>query len=282
MINCYVIGEISTVELLCDYINSYPLTELKGFAFAAPDSFSPVFSIRPNIVFLDSRLLDSYEPWLSRIRQFSSIIIISDNTLKAFEAFENLAFDYLLKPLPFDRFIKSINKYSHLSELSTGNKSSGKRMITDSFFIKADSKGLKEVLIKCDNLVFIEALQNYVILHMLDGTKFTCYNTMKEMEEALPEQEFIRVHKSFIINDSKIISIEGNTILIQGAGKEKIVIGNAYKKAFLEKKNKRLIRKERPSVHLLHPAKVAFSITAICAIVSLFENFLCIDGLVFF
>lgn len=238
MIECYVIGEISTVELLCDYIDCYPLTELKGFTFNIPENFSPIFSIKPEIIFLDDALLKSYEPWLARIRQFASVIVVSNSPLKAFDAFENYAFDYLLKPLPYERFIMSINKYNHLSELSRGVKLPSRHKIKDSFFIKADSKGIKEIRVKCEQLLYVEALQNYVILHMEEGISYTCYNTLKEMEDSLPESEFSRVHKSFIINDDKIVSIEGNTITLCGMDKPKILIGNAFKKTFLEKKIK--------------------------------------------
>ncbi|MDN3588077.1 LytTR family DNA-binding domain-containing protein [Pedobacter aquatilis] len=281
MIDCYVIGELSTVELLCDYINSYPDTELKGFAFNAPDGFSPVFSIKPDIVFLDSALLKSYEPWLSRIRQFASIIIISDDTLKAFEAFENLAFDYLLKPLPFDRFIKSIYKYNHLAQLAKVGKRVEKHMITDSFFIKADSRGQKEILIKCQDLIYVEALQNYVILHMSDGAAYTCYNSMKEMEDSLPEVEFIRVHKSYIINDSKIVSIEGNTISLMGSKPYQVLIGNTYRKAFSERKNKRMIKKERQPLQVAVHSKIALSLSIFFIALSQYLENLIADALIF-
>lgn len=259
MINCYIIGELSSVEPLCGYINNYPLTELKGYSVQKPENFDPIYSLRPEIVFVDATFLVNKEPWIERIRQFASIVVLSENIDRAFEAFEYQAFDYLLKPLPFDRFVRSINKFDHMSQLLYSLKTPKLQQISDCFFIKADSKGTKQVLIKCEDLLYVEALQNYVILHLENDKKFCCYNTMKEMEDSLPEHEFTRVHKSFIINDSKIISIEGNTISLKGSEIDKVIIGNVYKKAFLEKKNHIMIKRQRHSAHILSYSKLATS-----------------------
>ncbi|PWS28858.1 hypothetical protein DHW03_03220 [Pedobacter yonginense] len=259
MINCYIIGEISSVEPLCGLINNYPITELKGYSMQKPESFDPVYSLRPEIVFIDDKFLINNETWLERIRQFAAIIIVSNQIDRAFEAFEYQAFDYLLKPISFNRFVKCINKFDHITQLAHHPKLPRLQPISDCFFIKADSKGIKQVLIKCNDLIYIEALQNYVILHLERDKKFCCYNTMKEMEDSLPEHEFSRVHKSFIINDSKIISIDGNAISLKGTENLKIIFGTIYKKAFMEKKSDIIIKRHRKGGEILTYPKLATS-----------------------
>jgi len=115
--------------------------------------------------------------------------------------------------------------------------------ITDSFFIKAEVKGLKEVQVRCNEILYIEAGQNYVFIHMVNQRKHFCHNTMKEMEESLPIAHFIRVHKSFIINYNQVTSIEGKVIVLDG--KQKVLIGITYRKAFFDRKNQKMIKKHK-------------------------------------
>lgn len=244
MISCYVIGELHTVESLCMYINNYPLTQLKGYSLQRPESFDAVYSIRPDIVFVDVVFLSGSNGWLERIKQFSSIVLVSENTEMAFEAFEHSAFDFLIRPVTFNRFVKTINKFDHLTQLAHAVQGIKKQQVVDSFFIKADAKGLKEFLIKCDQLIYIQAMQNYVVLHMENNQRFSCHNTMKEMEDGLPSACFSRIHKSYIINDEKITAIEGNTVMLNGNETNKLLIGSTYRKAFFEKKAQKMIKKK--------------------------------------
>lgn len=244
MISCYVIGELHTVESLCIYINDYPLTQLKGYAVKRPGNFDAVYSIRPDIVFVDVTFFSDNNGWLERIKQFSAIVLVSENTEMAFEAFEHYAFDYLIRPVTFNRFVKCINKFDHLTQLAHSVQNAKKQQVVDSFFIKADAKGLKELLIKCDQLIYIQAMQNYVVLHMENNQRFSCHNTMKEMEDGLPGSSFSRIHKSYIINDEKITAIEGNTVMLNGNETNKLLIGSTYRKAFFEKKAQKMIKKK--------------------------------------
>lgn len=137
-----------------------------------------------------------------------------------------------------------MNKYIRFSLLATLGRLKREELITDSFFVKADSKGQRDVLVKCKDVVYIEALQNYVMLHLVGEKQLVCHNTMKEMEECLPEGSFIRVHKSFIINYDRVTSIEGNIIILNENERYKTLIGGTYKKPFLERKSQKMIRKK--------------------------------------
>jgi DNA-binding LytR/AlgR family response regulator len=126
----------------------------------------------------------------------------------ALEGFEVNALDYLVKPISFDRFLKSVLKAKEFYEVRETN--SKEAVSTDYFFIKADNKLVK---ILFDEVLFVEALQNYVTIHT-PAKKFMTYLTFKSVEDYLPADKFLKVHKSYIVAAAKIDTIEGNDIQI--------------------------------------------------------------------
>jgi DNA-binding LytR/AlgR family response regulator len=127
----------------------------------------------------------------------------------AVEGFEVNALDYLLKPISFDRFLKAALKakeYYEVREKNVTEPAAG----SDHFFIKADNKLVR---ISYDEILFAEALQNYVTIHTTDR-KYLTYLTFKSVEEYLPSDRFIKTHKSYIVSASRIDSIEANDIRI--------------------------------------------------------------------
>lgn len=144
----------------------------------------------------------------------------------ALEGFEVNALDYLVKPVSFDRFFKAVLKAKEYYEVRESNKTD--TGISEYFFIKADNKLVK---IFFDELLYVEALQNYVIIHT-PAKKFMTYLTFKSVEEYLPADKFIKVHKSYIVAASKIDIIEGNDIRI---GQQHIPISRNQKEEVMEK-----------------------------------------------
>lgn len=130
----------------------------------------------------------------------------------ALDGFELNALDYLVKPISFERFLKASLRAKEYYEVRQLNEeeSAGQDIISEYFFIKADNKLIK-ILYK--SILFVEALQNYVVIHTSDK-KYMTYLTFKSVEEYLPANQFIKVHKSYIVSAIKIDSIEGNEIRI--------------------------------------------------------------------
>lgn len=126
----------------------------------------------------------------------------------ALEGFEVNALDYLVKPVSFDRFLKAVLKAKEYYEVRDKNVADA--AASEYFFIKADNKLVR---ILFDEVLFVEALQNYVTIHTT-GKKYMTYLTFKSVEDYLPGDKFIKVHKSYIISASKVDSIEGNEIKI--------------------------------------------------------------------
>lgn len=141
----------------------------------------------------------------------------------AVQGFELNALDYLLKPISFDRFIKAVNKFT--SSVAT-NKQASANSNADFIFVKADKKLVK---VNFNEIVYIEGLKDYVIIHT-PLTRIVTLQTMKSLEEKLPQDIFIRAHRSFIVNLDQITTIQNSTIEVMTKGQIKeIPIGNNYK-----------------------------------------------------
>lgn len=148
----------------------------------------------------------------------------------ALDGFELNALDYLVKPISFDRFLKAALKAKEYYEVRQKNDTdrAPAAEVNDHFFIKADNKLIK---ISFSDILFIEALQNYVVVHTQEK-KLITYLTFKSVEEYLPSTQFIKVHKSFIVSAAKVDSIEGNDIRI---GQHHVPISRNLKDEVMDK-----------------------------------------------
>jgi DNA-binding LytR/AlgR family response regulator len=143
----------------------------------------------------------------------------------AVEGFEWNAIDYLLKPFSFERFWKAVSKARSMQEVIT--KPVTATAEPDYFFIKTDNKLVKVLY---DDILFVEALQNYVAVYTT-GKKYITYLTFHSIEAHLPATRFIKTHKSYIVAASKVESIEGNDITI---GSHHVPISRTEREAVLQ------------------------------------------------
>ena len=150
--------------------------------------------------------------FLKSLQHVPPVIFTTAFPQYALDGFELNALDYLVKPISFDRFLKASLRAKEYYEVRQMNEaeSVGNDIASEYFFIKSDSKLIK---ILFESILFVEALQNYVVIHT-SGKKYMTYLTFKSVEEYLPANEFIKVHKSYIVSAIKIDSIEGNEIRI--------------------------------------------------------------------
>ena len=188
-------------------------------------------------------LLDIQMPKISGIDFFKSlqhappVIFTTAYPQYALDGFELNALDYLVKPVSFDRFLKAVLKAKEYYELRQQNKTTDHTTQQSDFYIKADNQFVR---IAFNDVQFVEALQNYVCIYTAEK-KYISYLTMKSVEEYLPAVQFIKTHKSFIVNAAKIDAIEGNEIRI---AQHRIPISRSEKEDVLEQllKNKFLKR----------------------------------------
>jgi DNA-binding LytR/AlgR family response regulator len=157
------------------------------------------------------------------------VIIISSKEKYALEAFEYSVTDYLLKPISYARFFKAASKAQEVFDK--------KPVATEGdneIFIKKSSSLVK---INYDEIMWVEALENYVVI-VTNAEKYTIHFTMKSIESQLPAAKFKRVHRSFIVNISHILSIEDNSVVVKTAeGKRAIPIGKSYRDKLLSDLN---------------------------------------------
>jgi len=144
------------------------------------------------------------------LKQAPPVIFTTAYPQYALEGFDVNALDYLVKPISFERFLKAAIKAKEYFELRKENESNAASN-EEYFFVKSDNKLVK---IFYNEILFVEALQNYVTIHTTTK-KYITYLTFKSVEEYLPQGAFIKTHKSYIVSAAKIDSIEGNDIRIK-------------------------------------------------------------------
>jgi DNA-binding LytR/AlgR family response regulator len=163
---------------------------------------------------------------ISSLANKINVIILSTGEQNALKAFEFNVVDYLVKPVTYSRFCKAVDKairyHSHLEVSNNGD---------NEIFIK---KGATLVKLKIKEIIYIEALENYVTL-FTRNEKFTIHFTMKAIEVQLPSGVFFRVHRSFIVNKSMIQSIKENTLeIIVGGDVKSVPLGKSYRDPLLQ------------------------------------------------
>lgn len=143
----------------------------------------------------------------------------------ALEGYELDIIDYLLKPIAYERFLKAIQKAKdYLTMREAGEQATSFPWI----FVKSEKKIEK---IELKNILYIESLGNYVVIHT-ESKNMISYLTLKSLEQKLPSNEFIKIHHSFIVNLSKVNSIEDNQVRID---KKLISISRNYRDAVMQR-----------------------------------------------
>ena len=161
------------------------------------------------------------------LQQAPPVIFTTAYPQYALDGFEVNALDYLVKPISFERFLKAALKAKEYYEVREKNNNTA--TVKDGyFFIKADNKLVK---LEYDDILFAEALQNYVVIHTKDK-KYMTYLTFRSIEDYLPADRFIKTHKSYMVAAARIESIEGNDIRI---GSHHIPISRNMKEEVMER-----------------------------------------------
>ncbi len=226
--NCIIVDDDKlSCKILEGYVNKYASLNLIGI-FNDPISARNALTKQKDIdlILLDIKMpeMDGFDFMVS-LDHPPNIIIVSGGGEFALKAFDFNVVDFLLKPISYARFCKAIDKtMRYFTPKEIG--SSGDEEI----FIK---KGSSLVKLKLRDIVFVEALENYVTLNT-NTDKYTIHFTMKAIESQLPSGVFIRVHRSFIINKSMIQAIKENSLDISiGHAVKNIPVGKSFKDSLL-------------------------------------------------
>jgi DNA-binding LytR/AlgR family response regulator len=213
-LKCVIIDDEPIARrLIEEFIEDIDYLELVGQAENPAKAIRVLTDNPVDIIFLDINMPTiNGISFLKSSKTTASIIMTTAYAQYAVEAFELDVLDYLVKPIPFERFLKACNKAKEVYETKMLLAKPGANA-TDHFFIKCDNQ-IEKVLYS--DLLYAESMMNYVILYT-SLRKMIVYITLKSLEEQLPADTFIKVHKSFIVNRTKIKSIDGNMINIAAA-----------------------------------------------------------------
>lgn len=230
-LKCLIIeDELPAQRVLKNYISDVPYLELCGTFKSAMDALETIQSQNIDLLFLDINLPKiSGLNFLRSLKNPPKVIITTAYPDYAHEGFELDVVDYLLKPFSFERFIQSLSKLNSDTSKGLTETETEKREYEHRYaFVKVD-KVLHRVDFK--DIKFIESDKDYVKI-VRSGENLMLLQTLKHWQNMLPDREFARVHKSYIVNIARIEKIVGNQIKIDDAT---IPIGRHYKQDFLDK-----------------------------------------------
>lgn len=210
-------------EVIEEFCNMIPHIQLIGNCYSAMEALTFLNENKVDFMFLDINMpkLNGLD-FLRTLSNAPKVIITSAYSEFALEGYELNVVDYLLKPIPFNRLIKAVNKISDNKESNRIHLQKDTKNTIKRIFVKGDKKHHQ---IQLDNLLFIEAYGNYTKLFLKDEM-IVSHEKISFYENTLAKDIFLRVHKSFLVRIDKIKLIEGNRILIE---KYKIPIGQTYK-----------------------------------------------------
>lgn len=230
------------LDIIEDYVSKVPFLELVKRTENAIEALQLVQAGGIDLVFLDIQMPDlTGIQFLKIANNKASYILTTAYSQYALESYDLNVSDYLLKPIAFDRFYKAVEKVHNQHKNNAEPAPAAAPVVPvaapvavpvqpvqDFIFVKTEHKIQK---IELDNILYIEGLKDYISIFTKAERVITLQN-MKRMEETLPQSQFIRVHKSYIIALDKIESIERSRITICG---KIIPIGDTYRDEFFKK-----------------------------------------------
>lgn len=239
MLSCYILDdEMHAVELLSEHVIKTPQVRLVGRGNDPLKAIHEIMQDLPDLLFLDMDMpgmsgLEVYKI----VKDKTNVIFTTAFPNYAVDAFNFDAHDFLLKPVTYDRFLICIHKV--LRKKNSFLQASLPSAQKDFLYVQCSVKG-KIIKIQFEDIVYIESLANYIQLH-LKSEKHIAYIPLKNILEILPDDQFTRIHKSYIINERQIRSIDGNQVHLKNH--VLLTIGATYRGMFFEKLQKDIIKK---------------------------------------
>jgi DNA-binding LytR/AlgR family response regulator len=231
MINCIAIDdEPLALDLMEEFASRVPFLNLIGKFTNAFDAIAFLSREEIDLVFSDIEMPDiSGIQLVSSMKNRPLVIFVTAHGKYAIDGFKLDVVDYLLKPVDFDLFMKAVTKADEMIGLRHHKSEPTFQLSNKNYiFVKSDYKIVKVYL---DDILFFEGLKDYVKIHTSSGTPVLSLLSLKNIEEKMPADRFIRVHRSYIVSIDKIESIEKKRIKI---GNKLIPISDSYDGAFFK------------------------------------------------
>lgn len=227
MIHCIAIDdEPPALKQMAGYIKKTPYLALSGEFESALRAIEFLQQNEVDLMFVDINMPDlSGMEFVKSLNNPPKVIFTTAHSEYALEGFKVDAIDYLLKPIGYKDFLKAADKARQW--IGINQKSDQKVKSDDTYlFIKSE---YKVVRINYADIKYIEGMREYVRIHIEDQSPVMALMSMKKLEEHLPEKDFMRVHRSYIVNLNKITTIERNRIIF---GKVYIPVSEQYREGF--------------------------------------------------
>lgn len=218
------------LRILESYCSKSPFLELYGMYTNPMEALKILKEETIDLIFLDIRMPDiTGFQFLQSLTHKPMVILTTAYSQYGPESYDFEVIDYLLKPIPLERFVKAVNKAVALVDEAKRSDSSNETTLLikdDYIFVNSEYKLIK---INIEDILIIEGLKDYIKIHLLNNDKpVLTIMRIKTFEENLPQGNFMRVHRSFIINSRHIDYIKKNRIYI---GKHEIPVGDMYAEA---------------------------------------------------
>ena len=221
-------------QVIEDFINRVSFLEFAGKCSNAMEAIEIMQRVQIDLLFLDINM-----PVVTGIDMIASLpvkplfILTTAYSEYALESYKLNATDYLLKPIPFERFLTAANKafkiHSMRKQVETIQAEKKEEPSPAQIFVRADYKTIR---INLDDIQFIAGLKDYVRIYLVGRKPVMTLQTMKNMTALLPSHQFIRIHKSYIVNLNLIDAVERNRVLF---GDKRIPVGDGYKEEFMKR-----------------------------------------------
>lgn len=230
-ISCIAIDdEPLAVKKISAYIQKTPFLELVAECRSAFEAMEILKNRAIQLLFIDINMPDlSGLEFVKSLTDKPYIVFTTAYSEYAVEGFQVDAADYLLKPITYSSFLKAANKVKNLIDLTSNSQKESIKATASHLFVKSDYKLIR---IELDDIKFIESQHEYIKIHLISSAPVVTQLSLKTIEEQIPSDRFMRVHRSFIVSLKKISVIERNRIVFDG--KVYIPVSDQYKEKFQE------------------------------------------------
>jgi DNA-binding LytR/AlgR family response regulator len=220
---CIIVDdEELALDVLENFISQVDFLQLEGRCKTAVEALAVLNKKKIDLMFLDIQMpgLTGMQ-FLKSLSHPPEVIITTAYPNYAVEGFEMQVLDYLLKPIPFDRFLKAVNRFTTRNATAGGIEMPVSKQV--SMFVKSEKQMMNIIM---EDIVYIESIRNYVVIRLKDKREIRTLSTITAIEEKLPATEFMRIHRSFIVAVNKIQSYNGGGVM---AGDKFLPFGRSYK-----------------------------------------------------
>ena len=237
---CLIVDdERPALNLLEAYVAKLPHLELVDRCERATDALAVLKSEKIDILFLDIQMPDLTGLELLGALKVKPVVVLTTAYRDyAIEGFKHEAIDYVIKPFSFERFVQAVNRATERLDLIRKADAPKMKVATssepvnsildDPFFVRTTHK-LEKISLR--DVLYLESMREYVGIFTAEK-RYVIHASMNSMEDKLPVEHFIRVHRSYIVAFDQIDAINGNTIYV---GEKSIPVGGNYRKAFFER-----------------------------------------------